>query len=117
MLFELGELLGAQTATSPEVLGSLLIEREQLSSTAIPGGVALPHCRLQTLPRIAACVGLHRRRLPFGKPEYGRVRIFVGVVSPWMAAEPSPKRDPGEDLWLARCVELGRASCNLAAGR
>jgi PTS system nitrogen regulatory IIA component len=86
VLYELGGMLARRTQASPVEIGSLLLERESISSTAIPGGVALPHCRLQALPRIITCVGLHHGGLAFGRSEHGRVRIFVGVASPMDAA-------------------------------
>ncbi|MDC0712061.1 PTS sugar transporter subunit IIA [Stigmatella sp. ncwal1] len=79
---ELAELLAMRMPVKPSVLGRLLMERERIAGTVLAGGVAIPHCRLEGLPRITACVGLLREGCLFGAPEEGPVRIFVGLVSP-----------------------------------
>ncbi|WP_225413184.1 PTS sugar transporter subunit IIA [Stigmatella hybrida] len=79
---ELAELLSARTMVAPSRLERLLLERERMAGTVLAGGVAIPHCRLEGLPRITACVAVLHEGCFFGAPEDGRVRIFVGLVSP-----------------------------------
>ncbi|ADO68025.1 PTS sugar transporter subunit IIA [Stigmatella aurantiaca] len=82
VVYELAELLALRGPVQQGVLGRLLLERERIAGTVLAGGVAIPHCRLEGLPRITACVGIQHEGCFFGEPEEGRVRIFVGLVSP-----------------------------------
>jgi nitrogen PTS system EIIA component len=86
VLEELADLLAPSAGVPAGVLGSLLLERERVASTAMTGGVAIPHCRLEGLPRLIACVGIHREGCAFGAPEDGRVHVFVGLASPLRTA-------------------------------
>ncbi|RKG92280.1 PTS sugar transporter subunit IIA, partial [Corallococcus carmarthensis] len=82
LLEELAELLAPEADVAREVIAGALRARERLGATAMEGGVAIPHCRVEGARRIVTCVGLHRGGLAFGEPEDGLVRIFVGVVAP-----------------------------------
>ncbi|MCY1017972.1 PTS sugar transporter subunit IIA [Pyxidicoccus sp. MSG2] len=82
VLAELAELLAPRAGVPVRELAARLLEREQLGSTAMVGGVAVPHCRIARVPGIITCVGFHRGGLAFGEPEDGLIRIFVGLVSP-----------------------------------
>ncbi|WP_338278497.1 PTS sugar transporter subunit IIA [Corallococcus caeni] len=82
LLAELSELLAPGADVPREMLAGALCARERLGTTAMEGGVAIPHCRVEGVRRIVTCVGLHRGGLAFGEPEDGLVRIFVGVVAP-----------------------------------
>ena len=63
-------------------LTRVLIEREQLASTAIGEGVAIPHGKLATLDELVACLGRARRGVDFdsmdGQPTY----LFFVLVAP-----------------------------------
>ncbi|MCP3136861.1 PTS sugar transporter subunit IIA [Pyxidicoccus xibeiensis] len=82
VLKELAGLMAARARVPERELASALVARERLGSTAMPGGVAVPHCRLARVPRIVTCVGIHPGGLHFGDPEDAPVHIFVGLVSP-----------------------------------
>ncbi|MCE9668654.1 PTS sugar transporter subunit IIA [Myxococcus stipitatus] len=82
LLHELAGLMSADAMVPRQELAVHLLAREQLGSTAMEGGVAVPHCRHARVPRIVTCVGIHRGGLAFGEPEDGLVRVFVGLVSP-----------------------------------
>jgi PTS system nitrogen regulatory IIA component len=81
-LRELAGLLAVGTKARPERLETLLIARERVASTAIGQGVAVPHCKLEGLPRTVACVGIHPKGLGFDTPGAEPVHIFFGLVSP-----------------------------------
>src|SRR4051812_18451213 len=55
-------------------LSKVLIEREQLASTAIGEGVAIPHGKLATVGEIVACLGRARGGIEFdsmdGQPTF-----------------------------------------------
>jgi PTS system nitrogen regulatory IIA component len=63
-------------------LSRVLIEREQLASTAIGEGVAIPHGKLATVGEIVACLGRARSGVEFdsmdGQPTY----LFFVLVAP-----------------------------------
>jgi len=80
------ELAAAFAAQLPGVdageLGRGFAEREELGSTALGGGVAIPHCRSSWLADPQVMVGLHRVGVAFGAPDGSPVRLFVAIVSP-----------------------------------
>lgn len=59
-----------------------LMEREQLGSTGIGSGVAIPHCKMKGLDRAVLAVGLTERPVDFGAMDGQPVRLFFLVVSP-----------------------------------
>ena len=59
-----------------------LWEREQLGSTGIGQGVAIPHCKLKGLARGVVAVGLVPAGVEFGAVDGKPVRVFFLVVSP-----------------------------------
>ena len=63
-------------------LAKVLIEREQLASTAIGEGVAIPHGKLSAVSEIVACLGRARDGVEFdsmdGQPTY----LFFVLVAP-----------------------------------
>jgi PTS system nitrogen regulatory IIA component len=67
-----------------------LREREQLGSTAIGHGIAIPHCKLDGLERVAVAVGLAPGGVDFHAADGQPVRLFFVVVS--------PSRSPAEHL-------------------
>lgn len=64
------------------MLSKVLIEREQLASTAIGEGVAIPHGKLSTVSEIVACLGRAPSGVEFdsmdGQPTY----LFFVLVAP-----------------------------------
>ncbi len=65
-----------------ESLAKVLVEREQLASTAIGEGVAIPHGKLSSVNEIVACLGRVREGVEFdsmdGQPTY----LFFVLVAP-----------------------------------
>jgi mannitol/fructose-specific phosphotransferase system IIA component (Ntr-type) len=59
-----------------------LVERERLGSTAVGGGVAIPHCKLRGLGRAVVAVGRVEPGIDFGAPDGLPVRAFFLVASP-----------------------------------
>jgi PTS system nitrogen regulatory IIA component len=59
-----------------------LVERERLGSTAVGGGVAIPHCKLRGLKRAVVAVGRVEPGVDFGAPDGLPVRAFFLVASP-----------------------------------
>ncbi len=82
----LEELAGFMAAHHPKIdratLARVLIEREQLASTAIGEGVAIPHGKLGAVGEIVACLGRAQAGVEFdsmdGQPTY----LFFVLVAP-----------------------------------
>lgn len=70
-----------------EILDALLL-RERLGSTAIEGGLAIPHCRLTGLTYPTVTIITLDKPINFqGDPEQGLTDILVGMVIPEQANE------------------------------
>ena len=85
-----GRLAEARVVADPEALFQRLWEREQLGSTAIGRGIAIPHCKLDGLAHVVLAVGLAPNGVDFGAADAQPVRLFFVVVS--------PSRSPAEHL-------------------
>jgi PTS system nitrogen regulatory IIA component len=59
-----------------------LLEREQLGSTGIGSGVAIPHCKLDHLSEAVLAIGISRKGVEFGAMDAEPVRLFFLLVSP-----------------------------------
>ena len=113
-LRELAALLAGKAAVrDPEALSQRLWEREQLGSTAIGGGVAIPHCKLDHLERVLVAVAIAPHGVDFGAGDRKPVRLFFAVVS--------PSRAPAEHLQslaaISRWVKGGGDVEGVVAGR
>jgi len=58
------------------------LEREDLGSTAVGGGMALPHIRARYVERVVAIVGRSRQGIDYNAPDRDPVHIIVMLVSP-----------------------------------
>lgn len=65
-----------------EMLYKRLAEREQLGSTGIGGGIAIPHCKVDGLKQGLVAVGRVREGIDFGAADGQPVRLFFLVLSP-----------------------------------
>ena len=90
-------LTGKESARAFEAV----LRREQVGSTGIGNGVAIPHVKLDGVKRLAAVLGVHSTGLDFRAIDGERVQIVFLVVR--------PADDQGEHLkflqWVSR---LGR---------
>ena len=59
-----------------------LWEREQLGSTGIGSGVAVPHCKMPGTTQVVVAVALLREGVEFGAVDDSPVRLVFLVVSP-----------------------------------
>jgi len=59
-----------------------LWEREQLGSTGIGHGVAIPHCKMNGLDGVVLAVGITPKPIDFGAVDGKPVRLFFLVISP-----------------------------------
>jgi len=59
-----------------------LQEREELGSTGIGSGVAIPHCKMEGLQRALLAVAVVRQGIDFHAVDEEPVRVFFLLVSP-----------------------------------
>lgn len=69
-----------------EVLHSLTV-REQLGSTALGHGVAIPHARMTQCGAAAAVLVRTRIAIPFEAPDGKPASVFLGLIVPQQANE------------------------------
>jgi nitrogen PTS system EIIA component len=79
-----------------EALFQQLWDREQLGSTGIGGGVAIPHCRISGLARGAIAVGVVPQGVDFAAADGEPVRLLFVVIAPGDA--------PGEHLKMLAAI-------------
>ncbi len=65
-----------------EVLRDALEAREKLGSTGIGKGVAIPHGRSLSVPRLKALVARSKRGIPWDSLDGAPVKLFFVVVAP-----------------------------------
>jgi predicted amidohydrolase/mannitol/fructose-specific phosphotransferase system IIA component (Ntr-type) len=81
ILHELAALVFEPGAEAARVAAELEA-REQVSTTAVGLGVAMPHCRSEAAQRIRVAIGVSEAGVDFGANDKLPVHIFVAVVSP-----------------------------------
>ncbi len=106
-------LAGLGLVKSGEDLFQRLWEREQLGSTGIGAGIAIPHCKLPGLVHGIVAVGLVPGGVDFGAADGRPVKVLFLVVSPDGA--------PAEHLQIlaaiSRWVRAGRHAERILALR
>jgi len=97
----LADLLAGGTPKGSDCIYQALADREQLQSTGIGDGVAIPHGSLDALEQQTAAMLLCPEGVEFDSIDGRPARILIGVVG--------PKRATGEHLrMLARISRLLR---------
>ena len=100
-MLRLSELLARGSGTDASTLFKVLADREELQSTGIGDGVAIPHGSMDSLDQQTAAVLLCPQGIEFDSIDGRPARIVIGVVG--------PKRATGEHLrMLARISRLLR---------
>lgn len=66
----------------PEDLTRVLVDREELASTAIGEGVAVPHGKMRAVDGIIACLGRSRGGVDFGSMDGQPTFLFFVMVAP-----------------------------------
>ncbi len=101
VLLELSRLLAPPLSLDPVEAHRLLSAREELQSTGIGDGIAIPHASTEAAARQAAALLLVPKGLDFSAIDRCPVSIVFGVLG--------PTRSPGEHLrTLARISRLLR---------
>lgn len=69
-----------------EELYRKLWEREELGSTAIGSGIAIPHCKLPNIKQGVVAIGVVPEGVDFGAADGRPVHLFFLVISPSQSA-------------------------------
>jgi len=79
---ELADLLGGSDVAVREGVLDSLVSRERVSSTAVGGGVAFPHARIDILPNIRLAFLRTRAPVEFLASDGKKVDLFAAVAGP-----------------------------------
>lgn len=81
VLAELSALL-ADEGVSANAIHQALTEREELASTGVGSGVAIPHGRVSGLEELRAALGVHKSGVPFDAVDGEPVHVLVAILAP-----------------------------------
>jgi PTS system nitrogen regulatory IIA component len=70
------------TDVDPTVLLDVLREREQVGSTGVGHGVAIPHAKVPGLDQLLLCFGRSVKGISFDAVDNRPVHLFVQILSP-----------------------------------
>ncbi|MCA8978829.1 MAG: PTS sugar transporter subunit IIA, partial [Planctomycetes bacterium] len=80
-----------------------LVAREDLGSTGVGAGVAIPHVKLKGLDRVACSVSIHKEGLEWAAIDGEPVSIFFTVLRPERAGDQhDPERHLEMMTWIAK---------------
>ncbi|MBF0241670.1 MAG: PTS sugar transporter subunit IIA [Desulfamplus sp.] len=82
VLEELAVPISKITGTETKDIVKVLLEREQLGSTGIGGGIAIPHGKISNLKSIVVGFGLSREGVEFDSLDNRPVHIFFLLIIP-----------------------------------
>jgi len=82
------------------IIVDLLEKREQLGTTAIGKGIALPHCRSMATEKLTVLVGIKPEGIDFDAPDQLPVKLIFVIIA--------PPQDVNYLQFLGRLVELIR---------
>ena len=78
----IANLLSGVLSISSDIVVDGLLEREQLGSTSVGHGFAIPHCKLQGLRQIRVALARFQAPIAFGSSSAEMVRFVFVVLSP-----------------------------------
>jgi PTS system nitrogen regulatory IIA component len=87
LLEHIAALLAARHGLSKTLVLESLIAREQLGSTGVGHGVAIPHARMSQCVAAAAVFVRTKSAIPFDAPDGKPVSVFLGLIVPNKANE------------------------------
>uniref|UniRef100_A0A7C6ECZ8 PTS sugar transporter subunit IIA n=1 Tax=candidate division WOR-3 bacterium TaxID=2052148 RepID=A0A7C6ECZ8_UNCW3 len=95
----LKELVGMiKTGEEAELLYETLLKREELGSTGIGKGIAIPHCRSLLIDKLEIAVGWSAKGVDFDSIDKKPANLFFLIVA--------PPQDPGNQY----LITLGRVA-------
>jgi nitrogen PTS system EIIA component len=87
LLGEIAALLATRNGLSTAQILESLVAREQLGSTGVGHGVAIPHARTDRCTVPAAVFVRTKVGIPFDAPDAKPVSLFLGLIVPNRATE------------------------------
>ncbi|SFN01253.1 PTS IIA-like nitrogen-regulatory protein PtsN [Thermodesulforhabdus norvegica] len=82
-LKKLSELLAPHTSSlSQDEIFRILLERENLGSTGVGRGIAIPHGRCKNIRRPVLCFAKSTKGVDFGASDGKPVHLFFAMVAP-----------------------------------
>jgi PTS system nitrogen regulatory IIA component len=75
-------LARTQPSLDADALTRVLMEREELASTAIGEDIAIPHGKIETATRLIGCVGRSTRGVQFDSLDGKPTHLFFVLVAP-----------------------------------
>jgi PTS system nitrogen regulatory IIA component len=78
---ELALTISKTTKTSAKTIAGILLEREQLGSTGIGGGIAIPHGKLNLTESIMIGFGLSKKGIEYESLDNRPVHIFFVLLT------------------------------------
>lgn len=82
VLEELADSVAGIADTEAKEIVKVLLEREQLGSTGIGGGIGIPHGKLVAIDSIVVGFGLSREGVDFDSLDNKPVHIFFLLITP-----------------------------------
>ena len=82
LMRRLGEMLGRAAGLDAPQITEALVQRERVGTTALAGGVAIPHVRMRGAARIVGAFARLKRPLDFAALDGQPVDIVYALVSP-----------------------------------
>lgn len=86
VLRELTQLLAERAGADPEPLLAAVLEREQVLSTGIGHGIAIPHAKSSRVTDLSLVCGKSASGIPFEALDGEPVRLFFLLIGPESAA-------------------------------
>jgi len=87
VLRELSEVLSGMIPSLPaDAIASILLERENLGSTGIGDGVAIPHGKAAGIERLVAAFGRSRKGVQFQSLDGRPAHLFFAIMAPETSA-------------------------------
>lgn len=104
VLREMVKLLGLSSAAQKN-LAATLVTREDLGSTGVGNGIAIPHCRSLVVGELMVAIGRSKTGVSFQSMDGKRANLFFLIVAP-------PSGDPSE--YLIALGKVAQAASRLA---
>lgn len=79
---EIADCLAPDTELSSHAIVNTLWEREQLGTTGMGNGVAIPHGRISGISRVYGCAALLDQPLDFSAPDGTPVDLVFALLAP-----------------------------------
>lgn len=79
---ELAVAISETTKASDQKIATVLMEREELGSTGIGGGIAIPHGKLDLVESITIGFGLSKQGIEYDSLDNKPVHIFFLLLTP-----------------------------------